>query len=334
MKNLLPLLLSSLLALSLAGCKGASDSGSGTASGTTSAGGAGGEKKVSLAFVTNNASDFWTIARKGVEKAKGELPGVEVDFVLPDEGTAAQQRQKVDDLLSKGVQGIAISPVDPANETDLLNKVAEKAVLFTQDSDAPDSKRMAYVGTDNMAAGRQAGEELKKALPNGGKVMIFVGKSDAQNASDRINGLREALKGSNLQILDVRTDDTDRARAKSNVSDTLTKTPDIAGLVGIWSYNGPAIVSAVKDAGKTGQVKIVAFDEEADTLAGVKSGAIAATIVQQPYEFGYRSVKLMAQVVRGDKSGIPAEKKIFVPTQAITSANVDEFSTKLAELRK
>jgi ribose transport system substrate-binding protein len=291
---------------------------------------AGGKK---LAFVTNNASDFWTIAKKGVEKADSELNDVSVEFKIPDDGTAATQKRIVDDLLAKGVDGIAISPVDPDNQTQLINDVAKQVLVFTQDSDAPKSDRACYVGTDNVAAGRQAGALIKEALPQGGKIMVFVGKLDARNAAERYQGIKEALQGSNVTILDARTDDTDRVRAKSNVADTLVRYPDVAGLVGLWSYNGPAIVNAVRDAGKVGQVKIIAFDEEDETLAGVKDGSIYGTIVQQPYEFGYQAIKMMAQVLAGDRSGIPANKQKFVETRVIKRDTVEEFTKQVNQLR-
>jgi ribose transport system substrate-binding protein len=205
--------------------------------------------------------------------------------------------------------------------------------LITQDSDAPNSNRARYVGTDNLAAGRQAGELIKQALPNGGKIMVFVGTLDAQNARDRYNGIKESLKDSKVEIIDVRTDDTDRVRAKANVQDTLVKYPDVAGLVGLWSYNGPAILGAVKEGGKAGKVQIICFDEEDDTLAGVKSGEIFATVVQQPYEFGRQSMVILAKSIRGDKSAIPASKQIFVPTLAITKDKVDAFAENLKKLR-
>lgn len=300
----------------------------GNSNGTTASG-----KDIKLAFVTNNASDYWTIARKGVEKADGELADVSVEFNLPGEGTAAEQKRIIDDLISTGVNGMAISPVDPDNQTQLINDTAKKALVITQDSDAPKSDRALYIGTDNVAAGRQAGELIKEALPEGGKIMVFVGKSDARNAAERLQGIKEALAGSKVEILDVRTDDTDRARAKSNAADTLVKHPDVAALVGLWSYNGPAILNAVKEAGKTGQVKIICFDEEDETLAGVKDGAIFATVVQQPYEFGYQSVKIMAQILKGDKSAIPVNKQINVPTLVIKKDGVDAFVKKINELR-
>jgi ribose transport system substrate-binding protein len=215
----------------------------------------------------------------------------------------------------------------------MLDRAASQALVVTQDSDAPNSNRAFYIGTDNVAAGRQAGELLKEALPQGGKIMVFVGTRDAANAQQRFAGLEEALKGSNISIIDVRTDNTDRVRAKANVADTLVNYADIAGLVGLWSYNGPAILSAVKEAGKVGKIKIVAFDEEDETLSGIKDGAIYATVVQQPFEFGFQSMAMMAKYLNGDKSFIPASKQIFVPTLPIKKEQVEEFSKKINQLR-
>lgn len=321
-------------ALLLAACTQQSGGGGNTANGggTTNGGGAAGGTK-RLAFVTNNASDFWTIARKGVEKADAELSDVTAEFKIPSDGTAAEQKRIVDDLLAKGIEGIAISPVDPDNQTGLINEVSQKTLVFTQDSDAPNSQRACYVGTDNVAAGRQAGALVKEALPQGGKIAVFVGKLDARNAAERMQGLKEALQGSNVTIIDTRTDDTDRVRAKANVSDTLVKYPDVAGLVGLWSYNGPAIVNAVRDANKVGQIKIIAFDEEDETLAGIKDGSIYGTIVQQPYEFGYQAIKMMAQVLGGDRSKIPANKQLFVETKVIKKDTVEEFTKQINQLR-
>jgi len=291
-------------------------------------------QRLRLAFVTNNASDYWTIARKGTEKAVQELGNVDLEFRMPGEGSAAEQKRIVDDLLAKGIDGMAISPVDPANQTQMINDAARQILVITQDSDAPQSDRACYIGTDNREAGRQAGQLVREALPQGGKIMVFVGKADAQNARERFEGLKEALAGSNVQILDLRTDDAERVRAKSNAADALVNNPDMAGMVGLWAYNGPAILSAVRDAGKIGQVKIIAFDEEDDTLKGIQEGAIAGTVVQQPYEFGYQAIKMMEQVVgRKDRSAIPAGKQLFVPTKVIKKDTVEEFTRQLNQLR-
>ena len=131
----------------------------------------------------------------------------------------------------------------------------------------------------------------------------------------------------------MRTDDVDDVRAKANAADTLVRYPDIKGLVGLWSYNGPAILNAVREAGKIGRVKIITFDEADETLRGVSEGAIHATVVQQPFEFGYQAIMKMAQAVRGDRSFIPASKQIIVPTLVVNRANVVEFTKKINELR-
>jgi ribose transport system substrate-binding protein len=292
-----------------------------------------GSTTLKLAFVTNNSADFWTIARRGVEKADAELTDVETEFRLTSDGTPAEQQRIVDDLLTKGVSGIAISPVDPQNQTALIDAAAKQTLVFTQDSDAPQTMRTCYIGTDNVAAGRQAGQLIREAIPDGGPIMLFVGKLDAQNAKERIQGIREALAGSAIKILDVRTDDADDVRAKANAADTLVRYPDIKGLVGLWSYNGPAILNAVREAGKIGRVRIIAFDEADETLAGVKAGAIHATVVQQPFEFGYQAIVRMAQAARGDRSFIPESKQIIVPTLIVNRANVEDFTRRINELR-
>lgn len=323
-----------LAALMLAACGPASDSSTTDSNPTPKAETtAASAKQLKLAFVTNNASDYWTIARKGVEKADAELDNVTVEFVMPPNGTAAEQQRIVDDLLAKGVDGLAISPVAPKDQTDMLNKAASQTLLITQDSDAPDSNRAFYVGTDNVAAGKLVGEELKKVLPNGGKIMMFVGEKDAQNAVDRAEGIKEALQGSKIEIIDIRADHKDPTKAVSNVSDALVKYPDIAALVGLWSYNGPAILNAVKSAKKQGKVKIVCFDEEDETLAGVQDGFIAATVVQQPYEFGYKAVQMMAKVKEGDTSVIPANKLDNIEAVVLHKDDIAAYKTKLDKLR-
>ncbi len=234
-----------------------------------------------------------------------------MDFRITQDGSSAVQRQILDDLAAKGVDGIAVSVNDPDNQTDFLNKIAAQTLLVCCDSDAANSKRVAYIGTDNEAAGEQAGALIKEALPNGGKIMLFVGHSDSQNALERSGGIKKALAGSNIEIIDIRTDDSDPVRAQKNAEDTLVKYPDIACLVGLWDYNGPAILNAVRGAGKTGAVKIVCFDDRADTLAGIASGDIYGTVVQNPFEFGKQSVTRMEKYLLGDKTQLAG--KMFIP---------------------
>ncbi len=156
--------------------------------------------------------------------------------------------------------------------------------------------------------GEDAGKLMLKALPNGGKCIGFVGLLGADNAKERIQGVKETIKGSKVELIDVRGDEIDQGRAKRNVEDALAATPDVTCLVGFYSYNTPRIYEVLKEAGKLGQIKVIGFDEDPITLGGVKEGTIVGTVVQQPFEWGYQGMKLMAKVLEGDKSGIPAER--------------------------
>ena len=286
-----------------------------------------------VVFITNSTSDFWKVARKGCEKADAEFPDVTVSFVTTNEGTTAEQNLHIRQALDRDdADAIAISPIDPAGQKQVINTAAKRALVITQDSDAPDSDRALYIGADNRAAGLQAGELIKKALPQGGKIMVFVGKRDVQNARERFDGLKQSLQGSKVEIIDLMTDEANPMTARDNAFQTLKKYPDIAGMIGLWSYNGPAIVQALRTEDALGKIKIVCFDDEKETLDAIKEGAIFGTVAQQPYEYGYQSVQMAERILKGDRSLIPANKTILIPTVVIQRNNVEEYGKKLSEL--
>jgi ribose transport system substrate-binding protein len=289
-------------------------------------------EKKALAFVVNGASDFWKIAEAGVKKAQGELPSYDLQFKYPEQAAAAVQQRIMDDLVAAGAAGIMVSAVDPKNQTEELNKVASQTVLFTTDSDAPQSKRIAYIGSSNTDLGKEAGKLMLKALPNGGKCVGFVGLPGADNARERIEGVKDTIKGSKVELVDVRGDEIDQTRAKRNVEDALAAMPDVSCLVGFYSYNTPRIYEVLKEAGKLGKIKIIGFDEDPITLGGVKEGSIVGTVVQQPFEWGYQGMKLMAKYIEGDKSGIPAGGIIIVPGKVIDKSNVDDFMAQMKQM--
>ncbi|RUW31023.1 MULTISPECIES: sugar-binding protein [unclassified Mesorhizobium] len=287
------------------------------------------DDKPTLAFVVNGASDFWKAAEAGVKKAQGELPDYTLELKYPEQSSVAIQQRLMDDLVTAGVKGIMVSAVDPKTSTDGLNKIASETALFTTDSDAPQTKRVAYIGSSNVDAGKQAAEIAKKAMPDGGKCLGFVGLLGADNAKERIQGMKDGLAGSKIELVDVRGDDIDQARAKKNVEDALVASPDITCMVGFYSYNTPRIYEALRDAGKLGQITVVGFDDDPITLGGVKEGTVAATVVQQPFEWAYQGMKLMASYLKGDKSGIPQNGLIIVPTKIIGKDDVDAYAANL-----
>jgi ribose transport system substrate-binding protein len=295
----------------------------------------------SFAFITNGVADFWEHARAGANKAGKDL-GVTVEVITPSSMT--DQTRKVEDLLTRGTDGIAISPIDPANQGEILNKAAAQTNLITHDSDAPDTNRLVYIGMGNYDAGLLCGRTLRKAMPEGGKVMIFIGRMDQDNGKRRrvgfIDGLLEInpdpshnypsgeeLKSADGKfiVLGTMTDQFDRAKAKANVEDTVTRHPDIAGMVGLFEYNPPAILEALDRTGKLGKVKVIGFDENPSTLEGIKSGNVVATVVQNPYQYGYESIQTLNELHKGNKSVIPENKFVDIPARVIDKANVDAF---------
>ncbi|MFN2510754.1 MAG: substrate-binding domain-containing protein [Pyrinomonadaceae bacterium] len=286
-----------------------------------------------VAFITNTTSDFWKIARKGVEKADAELADVTVAFKTTNTGAIEEQNRHILQSLDRDeADAIAISPIDSAGQRTLINTTAKRVPVITHDSDAADSDRVLYLGADNRAAGRQAGDLIKKALPQGGKIMVFVGRAEVQNARERFEGLKESLQGSKVEVIDLMTDDANPTRARENAYQTFKKYPDIAGMVGLWSYNGPAILQALRPEGALGKIKIVCFDDDRETLAGIKEGAIFGTVAQQPFEYGYQTVQAAARILRGDRSVVPESKTILIPTVVVQRSDVDEFSKKLNQL--
>ena len=306
-----PLLVLALMAM--VWCQGCDNQSGGTA-----------QKELHLVFVANSPDDFWSIVRLGCDKAAREAGNVDLNFRFPTDPTVAAQQQLLSSLVTNGVDGIAVSPIDAASQTDFLNGIADKTLLVCADSDAGKSRRVCYIGTDNVAAGKQAAELLKAALPDGGKIVLFVSYLNAANIKDRIEGIRAALAGSKIQIVDTISDGGKSTVAQENARNALAKHPDLAGIGCLNGYQGPAILTAVRGAGQAGKVKMVCFEGYSDTLQGIADGDIYGTIVQMPYNFGYQTVSRMEKYLRGDKSQL-SNGNILLPSKPLTKDGVAEF---------
>ncbi|MFT7543048.1 MAG: ribose transport system substrate-binding protein [Gammaproteobacteria bacterium] len=312
----------------------------------SSCGGAQTEERTRLAFVTNGIDPFWTIAAAGVHAAARDF-SVDCKVKMPANGIVDQKRI-VEDLLVLGIDGIAISPIDGVNQADLINEACARTRVITHDSDAPGTDRLCFVGMDNYAAGRECGKLVKEALPDGGSVMLFVGRLEQDNARQRRQGLidelldrpwgpdnndspGEQLVGDTYTILDTRTDQFDRSRAKSNAEDALALYPDLGCMVGLFAYNSPQCLEALKAADKVGQVRLVAFDEDEQTLQGILDGGVYGTVTQQPYLYGYESIRILAALARGENP-VPEGGFVDVPVRLVRKENCQEFWDELKGL--
>jgi len=254
-------------------------------------------KKVKIGIVTNASSPFWTAMQVGMKRAADAL-GCEATCQLNPKGKVDDQRRLLEDYAAKGVKAISVSPVDPRAVGPVIDNLVEKqdCIVITMDSDAPQSKRVAYIGTDNYKAGQECGRQALKVCAPGTKVVAFVGYMSAMNAQQRLQGFKDATKGV-LEVVDVVEDQTDKTKAQTNAQDVLQSRPEVRCLLGLWSYNAPAITNAVESAQKLGKVKIVCFDAEEETLNKLVDGKIDVTIVQKPYMFGYLSVMVLHDMV-------------------------------------
>jgi ribose transport system substrate-binding protein len=250
------------------------------------------EKPPLFGFITNGVNDFWILSQRGVEQAQKDF-GIRTDFRTPPNGTMAEQKAIMEDLIAKGAAGIAITVIDPDGMTPFLNETAKKVLVITHDSDAAKSDRIVYIGTNNYIAGHTMGKLIKEVLPTGGKMMFFVGKMDVQNAIERRQGAIDELNGLASKelgkitppgkvdcangkwiILDTRVDNVDYSRAKQNAEDAIISFPDLDLLVGLWAYNGPMAASALKDAGLAGKKKVLGWDNLEESLQDILDGTI------------------------------------------------------------
>ena len=307
--------------------------------------------KVKVAYVTNGIDPFWNVAAAGARAGAKEF-NADVEIVMPQ--GLDDQKRKIEGLLARGIDGIALSPIDAVNQASFIDEAASKTPLITHDSDAPTSKRLCFVGMDNYAAGRAAGKLVKEALPGGGKLMIFVGRLEQLNAQQRRQGVLDEvldrpaqsldalkydpnqgeIKGAKYTIVSTRTDGFDYAKAKANAEDAMASTPDLACMVGLFAYNVPMCLEALKGAGKTGKIKVVSFDEQDGTLQGIKDGLVHGTVSQQPFEYGRHSVRILAGLARKDKSVLPPKGFLEIEIRVVKKDNVEAFWGELKKLRQ
>lgn len=281
-----------------------------------------------IGVVTNTTDPFWDLCEAGAKKAAQDFD-VTLLFRQPERLAAEVQKPIIDAWVNQPVSAMAVSVIDPKGQTEDLRLVSKKMPLVTMDNDAPDCGRLCYIGVDNKEAGRAAGRLVKQAIPNGGTIALFIANTTSANAIGRIGGVLEELatpeangtpashpqrpeiKGKMygkyfLVDGEAKTDGGPGERAVSNARDILNRTegvPDVC-LIGLYAYNPPSILEAARAKSLVGKVKIVGFDEQLETLKAVANGEIVGTVVQDPYNYGYKSVEVLAAVVRGDNSKI------------------------------
>lgn len=247
-------------------------------------------------LISNAVAPFWETARLGMEAAGAKLK-VNVTMSEPTPDTNDAQVTLLNDAVSKNAAGVGMSSINPMAITPTINKLmADKIPFISFDSDAPQSHRLAYLGTNNIEAGEIIGNYVKTLYPKGGKLLAFVANMSSQGAIDRYQGMLNAFKGTNITfIAPPMLDNGDKSEAQANVQSAITRyrSQGLDGLVGLYSYDGPAIIDAVHQMNVRSKFKIICFDGDPQTLHGLTTGDVDCAVVQKPYYFGYLTVMLL-----------------------------------------
>lgn len=280
-------------------------------------------KEIHIAVIGKSVHPYWAEVELGVKKAAQDL-GIRATFFVPQKEDIPAQLAQIESFIAMGVDGIAVAPSDPTAIAPAIEKAMAKGIpVITLDTDAPQSKRLVYIGTDNYSAGKTAGEVMAQLLGiRGGKVAIGTGSLTAMNSLERMKGFMDGI-AKNKRIVVVTKpalcDFEDTGRAVTLAEQELLTYPDLKGFFGVYAINGPAAAKAIKSAGKTGQVLVVCFDTTPEHMQYIKEGAIAATVGQRPYMMGYKSVEVLYKMAT---NGVDATLK-DLPSNRIIDTGVD-----------
>ncbi|MFD7902376.1 substrate-binding domain-containing protein [Kitasatospora sp. NPDC059747] len=298
--------------------------------------------KLDLAMVVNVAVDYWNAGKAGFTKGLADL-GAKGTFQAPANGRLDQQLSILQTLRGQDISAFSLSAIDPTAVKSPIQSAASAGIpVLAIDSPLPAEDGAAlYLGTPNYQAGKRAGEAMKAALGGRGKVVVLVGSLTASNAVERIQGFEDALKGTGIEVANKLADNMDAAKALTNAQTAIQTDPGVTGLYGVYSYDGPSAAQAVQAAGRTGKVKVISDDSDAQTLTFIQQGVIQATVVQSPYQQGYTGAYLLAALKVLGKDATMAVVKPFLESDGstlssgvgvVTQGNLDAFRAKQSQL--
>ncbi len=294
-----------------------------------------------IVFLTNGDDPFWDACRTGMDKAAEDLKiedaGLSHNMDKGSEFKVELQVSKLEQYATQSdIAGVAISPVDASNRATAkaLNALRDQGVkVICVDSDMDREKfrdsRFAYLGTDNKIGGEELGKAARGIRPDGGTYATFVGVKTVANAIERIGGFAVGA-GDKFTSLDSLADEGDENVAQENVKAVLNNHENVDVMVGIWAYNAHAIVRVVEERNISDKTGIVVFDAASLALTDMSEGKIDAMVVQNPYQMGFLSVKLLKAMIDDDGATIKELYPSYDPeTKTFTQADGDILDTEL-----
>ncbi|MFA6239449.1 MAG: ABC transporter substrate-binding protein [Candidatus Hydrogenedentales bacterium] len=265
---------------------------------------------------------FWLTVKKGAETAAAERQ-VKITWLGPEKETdVVKQINIIEDMIGSGVNGIVMAACDQDALVDVVKRASDKGItVVTIDSGVNSEIPVSFVATDNTAGAAAAAKELARLINNEGEVGVIPFVKGASTSELREQGFMKGIaEFPNIKVVAVQHCQSDVSKAMNVTEDMLTANPNLKG---IFAANEPAALGAaqaIEAAGKTGQVKIVAFDASDDEVSALKRGVIQALAVQNPFKMGYEGVKAAFDHIKGQ----PVEKRIDTGVTMVTQENMND----------
>lgn len=316
------LLFTGLLALALTGCAKEKPADT-TSTPTASATGNAGATKLKIAVMPKGtAASYWQAVKAGAEQA-GKEDNVEIVWQGPgSEGSINEQIDLVQTQITNKIDGIVIAACDANALVKPLQDAKAKGIpVVTVDSGVADKDAsLAYIATDNVEGGRQAAAALAKAMGEKGDVGLLIFQKGAASSDDREKGFEEGIKKyPGIKIVST-LEANDPAKSTDTVTNMLTANPNLGGIFAANEPNGIGAANVLKQKNLVGKVKLVAYDSSPDEIKAVEDGIIQATVVQDPFQMGYKGVKTVLKAIKKEPI---TEKFINSGMTVVTKENLN-----------
>jgi len=261
---------------------------------------------------------YWKTIEQGAAAAARKF-NMDLEYVGPTRINPTEQLNYFNKAIAAKADAILVQGMEDPEFTALMNEARiQRIPVVTVDTDASDTNRLTYVGTDNFSSGKKLGEMVVKSVKGKGKVGVIIGSNNAENHKQRLQGFLSIVKKyPSIQVVDIESSDISQIQAAQQADKIIKNNPDIDVLIGTSALDGVAIVQAVKSL-KKGGIKVFGFDDLPETRKAIKQGDIQATIVQQPYRMGYDAIQLLEQHFKKQK--IPANH--FTEIHLLNRGNV------------
>ncbi|WML44262.1 sugar-binding protein [Neobacillus sp. PS3-40] len=245
-------------------------------------------------------NEYWRLVEKGAKEAAKEN-GVMLEYTGPKQANIDDHLKTIEMSAASKVDGIITQGLSDEQFTPLINRVEAGGIpVITIDTDASNSNRRAYIGTDNYLSGYLAGKALITDTKGQANVAIITGSFYANHQQQRVKGFRDAVKvEKGIHIVDVEESEISRVRAAEKTYQILQAHPEVNAFFGTSALDDIGIAQVVEQYKKQDRIYIIGFDTLPETLEYIRKGTIKATVVQEPYEMGYGAVKMMIDLIKG-----------------------------------